>query len=120
MEARQLIFAQDVAGGEPSVFVEARQLILAQDVAGGEPSVEMTARVVEDNSRLVILSAETASLREAVLESKDPYHHQEAESRELFVAPASCRPYGAGGTPTTTAGGTPALRKSFTVRVSRE
>ncbi len=33
----------------PKIRVEARQLILAQDVAGGEPSVEMTARVVEDN-----------------------------------------------------------------------
>jgi MFS family permease len=32
----------------PKIRVEARQLILAQDVAGGEPSVEMTARVVED------------------------------------------------------------------------
>jgi MFS family permease len=33
----------------PKIRVEARQLILAQDVAGGEPSIEMTARVVEDN-----------------------------------------------------------------------
>ena len=33
----------------PKIRIEARQLILAQDVAGGEPSVEMTARVVEDN-----------------------------------------------------------------------
>ena len=33
----------------PKIRVEARQLILAQDVSGGEPSVEMTARVVEDN-----------------------------------------------------------------------
>jgi MFS family permease len=33
----------------PKIRVEARQLILAQDIAGGEPSVEMTARVVEDN-----------------------------------------------------------------------
>jgi len=33
----------------PKIRVEARQLILAQDVAGGEPSLEMTARVVEDN-----------------------------------------------------------------------
>ncbi len=32
----------------PKIRIEARQLILAQDVAGGEPSVEMTARVVED------------------------------------------------------------------------
>ena len=32
----------------PKIRVEARQLILAQDVAGGEPSIEMTARVVED------------------------------------------------------------------------
>jgi MFS family permease len=32
----------------PKIRVEARQLILAQDLAGGEPSVEMTARVVED------------------------------------------------------------------------
>jgi MFS family permease len=33
----------------PKIRVEARQLIFAQEVAGGEPSVEMTARVVEDN-----------------------------------------------------------------------
>jgi MFS family permease len=33
----------------PKIRVEARQLILAQDVAGGEPSIETTARVVEDN-----------------------------------------------------------------------
>jgi MFS family permease len=33
----------------PKIRVEARQLILAQDIAGGEPSVEMTARAVEDN-----------------------------------------------------------------------
>ena len=33
----------------PKIRVEARQLILAQDVAGGEPSIEMTAKVVEDN-----------------------------------------------------------------------
>jgi MFS family permease len=33
----------------PKIRVEARQLILAQDIAGGEPSAEMTARVVEDN-----------------------------------------------------------------------
>ena len=32
----------------PKIRVEARQLIFAQEVAGGEPSVEMTARVVED------------------------------------------------------------------------
>jgi MFS family permease len=32
----------------PKIRVEARQLIVAQEVAGGEPSVEMTARVVED------------------------------------------------------------------------
>jgi len=28
--------------------MEARRLIVAQEVAGGEPSVEMTARVVAD------------------------------------------------------------------------
>ncbi len=32
----------------PKIRVEARQLILAQEVAGGEPSAEMTARIVED------------------------------------------------------------------------
>lgn len=32
----------------PKIRVEARQLIVAQEVAGGEPSEEMTARVVED------------------------------------------------------------------------
>ena len=32
----------------PKIRVEARRLIVAQEVAGGEPSVEMTARVVED------------------------------------------------------------------------
>src|SRR6202165_2653292 len=32
----------------PKIRVEARKLILAQDVAGGEPSIEMTARVVEE------------------------------------------------------------------------
>jgi MFS family permease len=32
----------------PKIRVEARKLIVAQEVAGGEPSVEMTARVVED------------------------------------------------------------------------
>ena len=32
----------------PKLRVEARRLIVAQAVAGGEPSVEMTARVVED------------------------------------------------------------------------
>jgi MFS family permease len=32
----------------PKIRVEARQLIFAQEVAGGQPSVEMTARVVED------------------------------------------------------------------------
>jgi nitrate/nitrite transporter NarK len=32
----------------PKIRVEARQLIVAQEVTGGEPSVEMTARVVED------------------------------------------------------------------------
>jgi MFS family permease len=32
----------------PKIRVEARQLIFAQEVSGGEPSVEMTARVVED------------------------------------------------------------------------
>jgi MFS family permease len=32
----------------PKIRVEARQLIFAQEVAGGEPSAEMTARVVED------------------------------------------------------------------------
>jgi MFS family permease len=32
----------------PRIRVEARRLIVAQEVAGGEPSVEMTARVVED------------------------------------------------------------------------
>jgi MFS family permease len=32
----------------PKIQVEARRLIVAQEVAGGEPSVEMTARVVED------------------------------------------------------------------------
>jgi predicted MFS family arabinose efflux permease len=32
----------------PKIRMEARQLIIAQAVAGGEPSVEMTSRVVED------------------------------------------------------------------------
>jgi MFS family permease len=32
----------------PKIRVEARRLIVAQTMAGGEPSVEMTARVVED------------------------------------------------------------------------
>jgi MFS family permease len=32
----------------PKIRMEARRLIVAQEVAGGEPSVEMTARVVED------------------------------------------------------------------------
>jgi hypothetical protein len=32
----------------PKIRVEARRLIVAQEIAGGEPSVEMTARVVED------------------------------------------------------------------------
>ena len=32
----------------PRIRVEARRLIVAQEVAGGEPSMEMTARVVED------------------------------------------------------------------------
>ena len=32
----------------PKIRVEARRLIVAQEVAGGEPSVEMTARVAED------------------------------------------------------------------------
>jgi MFS family permease len=32
----------------PKIRVEARQLIVAQEVAGGEPSEEMTARLVED------------------------------------------------------------------------
>jgi hypothetical protein len=32
----------------PKIRVEARRLIVAQAVAGGEPSEEMTARVVED------------------------------------------------------------------------
>ena len=32
----------------PRIRVEARRLIVAQEVAGGEPSIEMTARVVED------------------------------------------------------------------------
>jgi len=32
----------------PKIRVEARQLIFAQEVAGGEPSVEITARIVED------------------------------------------------------------------------
>lgn len=32
----------------PKIRVEARRLIVAQEVAGGEPLVEMTARVVED------------------------------------------------------------------------
>ena len=32
----------------PKIRVRARQLIVAQEVAGGEPSEEMTARVVED------------------------------------------------------------------------
>ncbi len=32
----------------PKIRLEARHLIVAQEVAGGEPSVEMTARVVED------------------------------------------------------------------------
>jgi MFS family permease len=32
----------------PRIRVEARRLIVAQEIAGGEPSVEMTARVVED------------------------------------------------------------------------
>jgi len=32
----------------PKIRVEARQLIIAQAVAGGEPSEEMTTRIVED------------------------------------------------------------------------
>jgi MFS family permease len=32
----------------PKLRVEARRLIVAQAVAGGEPSIEMTARVIED------------------------------------------------------------------------
>ena len=32
----------------PKIRMEARRLIVAQEVAGGEPSVGMTARVVED------------------------------------------------------------------------
>ena len=32
----------------PKIRVEARQLIVAQEVAGGAPSIAMTARVVED------------------------------------------------------------------------
>ena len=32
----------------PKIRMEARQLIIAQTVAGGEPSVEMTSRLVED------------------------------------------------------------------------
>lgn len=32
----------------PKIRIEARQLIVAQEIAGGEPSVEMTARIVED------------------------------------------------------------------------
>jgi MFS family permease len=32
----------------PRIRVEARRLIVAQQIAGGEPSVEMTARVLED------------------------------------------------------------------------
>jgi MFS family permease len=32
----------------PRIRVEARRLIVAQEIAGGEPSVEMTARVLED------------------------------------------------------------------------
>jgi MFS family permease len=32
----------------PKIRVEARRLIIAQTVAGGEPSVEMTARISED------------------------------------------------------------------------
>jgi len=32
----------------PKMRVEARRLIVAQEVAGGEPSQEMTARVFED------------------------------------------------------------------------
>ncbi len=32
----------------PKIRVEARRLIVAQEVAGGEPSIETTARVVED------------------------------------------------------------------------
>jgi len=32
----------------PKIRVEARRLIVAQEIAGGEPSVQMTARVVED------------------------------------------------------------------------
>jgi hypothetical protein len=32
----------------PKIRVEARRLIVAQTMTGGEPSVEMTARVVED------------------------------------------------------------------------
>ena len=32
----------------PKIRMEARRLIVAQAVAGGEPAQEMTARVVED------------------------------------------------------------------------
>jgi hypothetical protein len=32
----------------PKIRVEARQLIIAQSMAGGEPSEEMTAPVVEE------------------------------------------------------------------------
>ena len=32
----------------PKIRVEARRLIVAQEIAGGDPAVEMTARVVED------------------------------------------------------------------------
>jgi MFS family permease len=32
----------------PKIRVEARRLIVAQEVAGGEPSIEMTSRIVED------------------------------------------------------------------------
>ena len=33
----------------PNIRSEARRLIVAQGIAGGEPSVEMTSRIVEDN-----------------------------------------------------------------------
>ena len=32
----------------PKIRTEARRLIIAQGIAGGEPSVEMTSRVVQD------------------------------------------------------------------------
>jgi hypothetical protein len=32
----------------PKIRVEARRLIVAQSMAGGEPAEEMTAKVVED------------------------------------------------------------------------